>query len=209
MLSSGVRPEQSFYDSAKKQEPEKNRMYRLNQVAIRLVEMPPLLSDVPLTSPDATVKVMSDMLKDYDREVLAVVNMQTDGRPINMNVVSMGALDQSIAHPREMLKSTILSNAAAIMLVHNHPSGRLTPSEEDILMTARMKKLCDLVGVRLLDHIIVGSGKEYFSFFQKELIPLSSLKLTNNLEDIELEGFRVAENTAVKEEKKTVTLTVA
>ena len=209
MLSSGVRPEQSFYDSIKKQEPEKNRMYRLNQVAIRLVEMPPLLSDVPLTSPDATVKVMSDMLKDYDREVLAVVNMQTDGRPINMNVVSMGALDQSIAHPREMLKSTILSNAAAIMLVHNHPSGRLTPSEEDILMTARMKKLCDLVGVRLLDHIIVGSGKEYFSFFQKELIPLSSLKLTNNLEDIELEGFRVAENTAVKEEKKTVTLTVA
>ena len=120
MLSSGVRPEQSFYDSAKKQEPEKNRMYRLNQVAIRLVKMPPLLSDVPLTSPDATVKVMSDMLKDYDREVLAVVNMQTDGRPINMNVVSMGALDQSIAHPREMLKSTILSNAAAIMLVHNH-----------------------------------------------------------------------------------------
>lgn len=209
MLSSGIRPEQSFYDSAKTQEPEKNRMYRLNQVAIRLVEMPPLLSDVPLTSPDATVKVMSDMLKDYDREVLAVVNMQTDGRPINMNVVSMGALDQSIAHPREMLKSTILSNAAAIMLVHNHPSGRLTPSEEDILMTARMKKLCDLVGVRLLDHIIVGPGKDYFSFFQKELIPLSSLKLTNNLEDIELEGFRVAENTAVKEEKKTVTLTVA
>lgn len=209
MLSSGVRPEQIFYDSAKKQEPEKNRMYRLNQVAIRLVEMPPLLSDVPLNSPDATVKVMSDMLKDYDREVLAVVNMQTDGRPINMNVVSMGALDQSIAHPREMLKSTILSNAAAIMLVHNHPSGKLIPSEEDILMTARMKKLCDLVGVRLLDHIIVGPGKEYFSFFQKELIPLSSLKLTNNLEDIELEGFRVAENTAVKEEKKTVTLTVA
>ena len=209
MLSSGVRPEQSFYDSVKMPELEKNNIYRLNQVAIRLVKMPPLLSDVPLTSPDATVKVMSDMLKDYDREILAVVNMQTDGRPINMNVVSMGALDQSIAHPREMLKSTILSNAAAIMLVHNHPSGKLIPSEEDILMTARMKKLCDLVGVRLLDHIIVGPGKEYFSFFQKELIPLSSLKLTNNLEDIELEGFRVAENTAVKEEKKTVTLTVA
>lgn len=209
MLSSGVRPEQSFYDSVKKQEPDKTRMYRLNQVAIRLVEMPPLLSDVPLNSPDATVKVMADMLKDYDREVLAVVNMQTDGRPINMNVVSMGALDQSIAHPREMLKSTILSNAAAIMLVHNHPSGRLIPSEEDILMTARIKKLCDLIGVKLLDHIIVGPGKEYFSFFQKELIPLSSLKLANNLEDIELEGFRVAENTAVKEEKKTVTLTVA
>lgn len=209
MLSSGVRPEQSFYDSVKKQETEKTNMYRLNQVAIRIVEMPPLLSDVPMDGPEAAVKVMADMLKDYDREVVAIVNLQTDGKPINMNVVSMGALDQSIAHPREILKSTILSNASAIMLVHNHPSNKLQPSMDDIATTARVKQLCDLIGVKFLDHIIVGPGRDYYSFHQKQQIPLSSLKLTNNLEDIELEGFRVAENTAVKEEKKTVTLTVA
>ncbi len=209
MLSSGVRPEQGFYDSVKKQETEKTNMYRLNQVAIRMVEMPPLLSDVPMDGPEAAVKVMADMLKDYDREVIAIVNLQTDGKPINMNVVSMGALDQSIAHPREILKSTILSNASAIMLVHNHPSNKLQPSMDDIATTARIKQLCDLIGVKFLDHIIVGPGKDYYSFHQKQQIPLSSLKLTNNLKDIELEGFRVAENTAVKEEKKTVTLTVA
>lgn len=209
MLSSGVRPEQSFYDSVKKQETEKTNMYRLNQVAIRMVEMPPLLSDVPMDGPEAAVKVMADMLKDYDREVVAIVNLQTDGKPINMNVVSMGALDQSIAHPREILKSTILSNASAIMLVHNHPSNKLQPSMDDIATTARVKQLCDLIGVKFLDHIIVGPGRDYYSFHQKQQIPLSSLKLTNNLEDIELEGFRVAENTDVKEEKKTVTLTVA
>lgn len=209
MLSSGVRPEQSFYDSVKKQETEKTNMYRLNQVAIRMVEMPPLLSDVPMDGPEAAVKVMADMLEDYDREVVAIVNLQTDGKPINMNVVSMGALDQSIAHPREILKSTILSNASAIMLVHNHPSNKLQPSMDDIATTARVKQLCDLIGVKFLDHIIVGPGRDYYSFHQKQQIPLSSLKLTNNLEDIELEGFRVAENTAVKEEKKTVTLTVA
>ena len=209
MLSSGVRPEQSFYDSVKKQEKEKTNMYRLNQVAIRMVEMPPLLSDVPMDGPEAAVKVMADMLEDYDREVVAIVNLQTDGKPINMNVVSMGALDQSIAHPREILKSTILSNASAIMLVHNHPSNKLQPSMDDIATTARVKQLCDLIGVKFLDHIIVGPGRDYYSFHQKQQIPLSSLKLTNNLEDIELEGFRVAENTAVKEEKKTVTLTVA
>lgn len=209
MLSSGVRPEQSFYDSIRKQETEKTNMYRLNQVAIRMVEMPPLLSDVPMDGPEAAVKVMADMLKDYDREVVAIVNLQTDGKPINMNVVSMGALDQSIAHPREILKSTILSNASAIMLVHNHPSNKLQPSMDDIATTARVKQLCDLIGVKFLDHIIVGPGRDYYSFHQKQQIPLSSLKLTNNLEDIELEGFRVAENTAVKEEKKTVTLTVA
>lgn len=209
MLSSGERPEQSFYDSVRKQETEKTNMYRLNQVAIRMVEMPPLLSDVPMDGPEAAVKVMADMLKDYDREVVAIVNLQTDGKPINMNVVSMGALDQSIAHPREILKSTILSNASAIMLVHNHPSNKLQPSMDDIATTARVKQLCDLIGVKFLDHIIVGPGRDYYSFHQKQQIPLSSLKLTNNLEDIELEGFRVAENTAVKEEKKTVTLTVA
>lgn len=209
MLSSGVRPEQSFYDSVRKQETEKTNMYRLNQVAIRMVEMPPLLSDVPMDGPEAAVKVMADMLKDYDREVVAIVNLQTDGKPINMNVVSMGALDQSIAHPREIVKSTILSNASAIMLVHNHPSNKLQPSMDDIATTARVKQLCDLIGVKFLDHIIVGPGRDYYSFHQKQQIPLSSLKLTNNLEDIELEGFRVAENTAVKEEKKTVTLTVA
>ena len=209
MLSSGVRPEQSFYDSVRKQETEKTNMYRLNQVAIRMVEMPPLLSDVPMDGPEAAVKVMADMLKDYDREVVAIVNLQTDGKPINMNVVSMGALAQSIAHPREILKSTILSNASAIMLVHNHPSNKLQPSMDDIATTARVKQLCDLIGVKFLDHIIVGPGRDYYSFHQKQQIPLSSLKLTNNLEDIELEGFRVAENTAVKEEKKTVTLTVA
>lgn len=209
MLSSGVRPEQSFYDSVRNQETEKTNMYRLNQVAIRMVEMPPLLSDVPMDGPEAAVKVMADMLKDYDREVVAIVNLQTDGKPINMNVVSMGTLDQSIAHPREILKSTILSNASAIMLVHNHPSNKLQPSMDDIATTARVKQLCDLIGVKFLDHIIVGPGRDYYSFHQKQQIPLSSLKLTNNLEDIELEGFRVAENTAVKEEKKTVTLTVA
>lgn len=209
MNISGIRPRQGFYDSVIAQEPEKESVYKLNQVAIRLVDMPPLLSDTPMDGPEAAVKVMADMLKDYDREVVAIVNLQSDGRPINMNVVSMGALDQSIAHPREIFKSTILSNAASIMLVHNHPSGRLVPSSEDIVLTDRVKQLSDLIGVRFLDHVIVGPGKDYYSFHQEEQMPLSSLKLTKDLNDIELEGFRVAENTVQIEAKMTATLTVA
>lgn len=73
-------------------------------------------------------------------------------------------------------------------------------------MTASEK---ETEGVKLVDHIIVGPGNEFYSFQEKNQMPLSSLKLTENLEDIELEGFRVAENTAVKEEKKVITLTVA
>lgn len=205
MNINGIRPNRESYDSVIAHEAAKEKVYKLNQVAIRMVDMPPLLCDTPMDGPEAAVKVMADMLKDYDREVVAIVNLQTDGRPINMNVVSMGALDQSIAHPREILKSTILSNASAIMLVHNHPSNKLQPSMDDIATTARVKQLCDLIGVRFLDHIIVGPGRDYYSFHQKQQIPLSSLKLTNNLEDIELEGLRVAEKNTIKEGKKTVT----
>lgn len=209
MNISGIRPKQEFYDGVERQEPEKKEMHRLNQVAIRMVEMPPLFSEEPMNGPAAAVKVMADTFRDYDREVVAVVNLRADMRPININIASIGALDQSIAHPREILKSTILSNAAAIILVHNHPSGRLVPSVEDIGLTDRMNKICGLIGVKLVDHIIVGPGNEFYSFQEKNKMPLASLKLTENLEDIELEGFRVAENTAVKEEKKVITLTVA
>ena len=209
MNISGIRPKQEFYDGVERQEPEKKEMHRLNQVAIRMVEMPPLFSEEPMNGPAAAVKVMADTFRDYDREVVAVVNLRADMRPININIASIGALDQSIAHPREILKSTILSNAAAIILVHNHPSGRLVPSVEDIGLTDRMNKICGLIGVKLVDHIIVGPGNEFYSFQEKNQMPLASLKLTENLEDIELEGFRVAENTAVKEEKKVITLTVA
>lgn len=209
MNISGIRPKQEFYAGMEKQEPEKKEMHRLNQVAIRMVEMPPLFSEEPMNGPAAAVKVMADTFRDYDREVVAVVNLRADMRPININIASIGALDQSIAHPREILKSTILSNAAAIILVHNHPSGRLAPSVEDIGLTDRMNKICDLIGVKLVDHIIVGPGNEFYSFQEKNQMPLASLKLTKDLEDIELEGFRVAENTAVKEEKKVITLMVA
>ena len=199
MNISGIRPKQEFYAGVERREPEKKEMHRLNQVAIRMVEMPPLFSEEPMNGPAAAVKVMADTFRDYDREVVAVVNLRADMRPININIASIGALDQSIAHPREILKSTILSNAAAIILVHNHPSGRLVPSVEDIGLTDRMNKICDLIGVKLVDHIIVGPGNEFYSFQEKNQMPLASLKLTKNLEDIELEGFRVAENTFEKD----------
>ncbi len=65
-----------------------------------------------------------------------------------MNIVSIGALDQAMAHPREVLKSAILSNAAAMLLVHNHTIGRVIPSKEDIQVTDRMSKLSELIGIR-------------------------------------------------------------
>ena len=92
---------------------------RLKQVAIRLVEQPPLYSETPMDGPEAAVRVMHDLLADMDREVFCIVNLQSDLRPINMNIVSVGALDHTIAHPREIFKSAILSNASRMLLIHN------------------------------------------------------------------------------------------
>ena len=76
MNISGIRPKQEFYAGMEKQEPEKKEMHRLNQVAIRMVEMPPLFSEEPMNGPAAAVKVMADTFRDYDREVVAVISEQ-------------------------------------------------------------------------------------------------------------------------------------
>ena len=94
------------------------RPYKLDRVAIRMVKEPPLYSTEPLRSPEAAVKVIADMLRQYDREAFCIVNLRNDLSPINMNIVSTGTLNASLAHPREILKSAVLSNASATMLFH-------------------------------------------------------------------------------------------
>ena len=94
------------------------RPYKLDRVAIRMVKEPPLYSSEPLRSPEAAVKVIADMLRQYDREAFCIVNLRNDLSPINMNIVSTGTLNASLAHPREILKSAVLSNASATMLFH-------------------------------------------------------------------------------------------
>lgn len=167
--------------------------FSLREVAIRMVEMPPLLSDIPFDGPEEAAKAMADLLKDYDREVFAVVNLRTNGQPINMNIVSVGTLDSSLTNPREILKSMVLSNAFAVMLFHNHPSGNLNPSREDFIITNRMNDICDLIGIKLWDHIIIGPNDEFYSFHAECKMPVSSLKVKDNSDDLHLVGVKVAE----------------
>ena len=148
-----------------------NNDFKLDVVSVRLVKDAPILSDIKITTPDAAVELLGKYLCEMDREVLCVVNLKSDNTPINCTMVSIGALNQSIANPREMLKASILSNAANMILIHNHPSGNLQPSKEDISVTDRMIKLTGLVGITLLDHIIIGGNNiEYFSMREKKLM---------------------------------------
>lgn len=177
---------------------------RLNQVAVRLVKQPPLYSDIPMSNPDAAIKVMNDFLSQMDRELFCIVNLQSDLKPINMNIVSAGALDQAIAHPREILKSAILSNANSMMLIHNHPSGSLTPSDIDIQTTIRLQEVGTLMGIPVVDHIITGRGQEYYSFKEKDILPIARISMPPDMERVHL-GM-VAENIIEYEPVTTTTV---
>ena len=164
------------------------RPYKLDRVAIRMVKEPPLYSSEPLRSPEAAVKVIADMLRQYDREAFCIVNLRNDLSPINMNIVSTGTLNASLAHPREILKSAVLSNASATMLFHNHPSGNLMPSREDTEITDRMSKLFALADMPLLDHIIIGNGDQYYSFKENSVMPIGTQMFARDPAEIKFEN---------------------
>ena len=173
---------------------------KLEQVAIRMVEQPPLYSNEPMNNPDVAIRVMNEFLSQMDRELFCIVNLQADLTPINMNIVSVGSLNEALINPREIFKSAILSNAHSMMLIHNHPSGNLTPSTSDIQTTARMQELGELMGISLVDHIITGRNGNYYSFRDKGEFPNSRVRFSTRVEDIDLTKGMVTEATAPYEE---------
>lgn len=132
-------------------------------VTVRLVEQPSIVSDKIVTNSSDAAGFVSRELSGYDREVFCVLNLRANGSVINMNIVSMGDLTSSLTHPREVFKSSILSNAASIIAFHNHPSGQCTPSQADYDTTKRLVDAGEILGIPVVDHIIVGRD-DYYSF---------------------------------------------
>lgn len=144
--------------------------YFLRQVDVRLClrEASPLYSSEAITSPESAVNVMASEMRSLDNEHLCVVNLNTALQPINFTVASIGGLNYTCAEARHVFKSAILSNAASIILIHNHPSGDVTPSKEDHSTTIKMIEAGRLLGIYLMDHVIVGAQTgECFSFHQQ------------------------------------------
>jgi len=103
------------------------------------------------------------------KEHFIAIHLDIKNKVLCLDEVSVGSLNASIVHPREVYKSALLSSAASVLFVHNHPSGDTTPSREDIDLTKRLKNAGDLLGIRVLDHVIVGS-EHYLSFADQGLI---------------------------------------
>lgn len=140
----------------------------MEEIKLKIINEPRLEYNA-VNNPTDAVKMMQDLIGDMDREYLAVVNINASGKPINYNIVSVGTIDKSLASISNILKSAILTNAAAIMLFHNHPSLELKASPADIELTSKLYQGCNLMGIRFLDHIIV-SNNGYNSMKNSELI---------------------------------------
>lgn len=127
----------------------------------------------PNQTVDSSTKA-AQLLAEYigmrDREVMAVLALNTSLKVGGLSTVSIGDLETSLAHPREVFKFAILANASAIILGHNHPSGNTSPSPEDLHLTRRLVEAGRVLGIEVLDHLILGLEGDYLSLKEQGLL---------------------------------------
>ena len=134
-----------------------NAAKRINIVSIKMVKESSFQYLArQILSPNGAYQMIKEQLEGLDREQFIIACLNTKNEPTNISVVSVGTLNKAIVHPREVFKTAILSNAASIMAFHNHPSGETTPSQQDIQLTNRLYEVGELLGIKLLDHLIIG-----------------------------------------------------
>ncbi|MBM7556180.1 RadC family protein [Halanaerobacter jeridensis] len=122
-----------------------------------------------IKSPSDVAQILIARLGHLQQEKFEVVLLNTKHKVIGIKEISRGSLNSSIVHPREVFRIAIKRSSAAIIVAHNHPSGDLTPSQEDIQLTKRLIKAGEIVGIDLLDHLII-AHKNYSSLKEKELL---------------------------------------
>ncbi len=121
------------------------------------------------TSPGQIFEYFHHEFRDHRKEHFLILLLDGKNRIIRRVQISEGSLNQSIVHPREVFKPAVRESAAAIILLHNHPTGDPSPSQEDIAITRRLKEAGDIMGIKVLDHIIIGDG-DFVSFVERGLV---------------------------------------
>lgn len=117
--------------------------------------------------PEEAAEMIRPLLKAADREMLVVLALNNQMEPQALEIAAVGGLNHCYIEPREIYKLAILNNAAAIICFHNHPSGDCKPSKEDRLLTERLKKAGEILGIRMIDHIVIGEDC-FYSFREEE-----------------------------------------
>lgn len=173
-------------------------MYELKQVSVRLKAERPLISEIPVDECEVALRVLGEDMYDLDREEIRVVFLDALLKPIAYEICAVGSTSGCMIKAREIFKAAFLLNADAIIIMHNHPNGSCEPSIQDNMLTEQMQKACSLIGMRLVEHIIVSSNREYFSYADKasdklERLGAGKLGIKGYLPDINLPGMMVAE----------------
>ncbi len=119
----------------------------------------PGMTGCPVRGPGDIARIFMDEMRHLDKEHFKAALLNTKNQILKVVTVSIGSLNASIVHPREILKPAISASAASIILVHNHPTGDPAPSREDVEFTRRFAKCGELIGIRLLDHVVIGAGR--------------------------------------------------
>jgi len=122
-----------------------------------------------IKTPDDAANLLMARMRYGDREEFRAILLNTKNQVLSIQTVSIGTTNSSLAHPREMLRAALKHGAVAVILAHNHPSGDLTPSRDDISTTERLRDVGDMLGIEVLDHIIVGNNR-YLSFREQGLL---------------------------------------
>lgn len=122
----------------------------------------------PIKSAKDVFEYASQRLPDRNKEQFMILHLDSKNKIIKDEIISIGILNASIVHPREVFKSAIKENANAIILTHNHPSGDPTPSEEDEKITEIIQKAGEIIGISVLDHVIIGNT--HYSFREERKI---------------------------------------
>lgn len=125
--------------------------------------------DKKITSPKDIAEFFIPILRDEQKEKFIVVCLNSANKVKKFDVISVGSLNASIVHPREIFKFAIENSSASIILIHNHPSGNLEPSNEDINITKKLVEAGKILNIEVLDHLIIG-GNAFTSLVEKRLI---------------------------------------
>ena len=137
------------------------------EIGRRLSTQAPPYKSKELTDPKKVYQLIKSKLKNYHKEHFYIIPI--DSRNWSIAEVSIGSLNASIVHPREVFAEAIKNKAASVIFAHNHPSGDTEPSGEDLAITKRLAEAGKILGIEVVDHIIVGKSK-YFSFKEQRLI---------------------------------------
>jgi len=127
------------------------------------------LEKIKISSPSDAAMFLMEEMRYYKKEYFKIILLDTKNNIKKISEISIGSLNSSIVHPREVFSEAVANSAASVILVHNHPSGESEPSREDISLTNRLNECGKILGIKILDHIIIGDGV-FYSFKEEGLL---------------------------------------